>query len=140
MAEVKNVDKLIYKLKSRHTKGNKKPVAVVGFAMVYAIYVHENLNARHAEGTTAKFLTGPARIYRKEIAKLVRETYKKTGNLEAAILIGALFLQRMAQSITPIDTGALRSSAYTALQGNAESVAAEAAARGQRIRDLARKK
>lgn len=139
MAKIEGTQRLMYKLKAKHTKGNKKPVAVTGYAMVYAIYVHENLNARHAEGKMAKYLTGPARVYRKEIAKLVRDTYKSTGNLEAAVLIGALFLQRMSQEIVPIDTGALRSSAYTALQKNSADAAQAAAKRGQRIRDAARK-
>ena len=33
---------------------------IVGYSADYAVYVHENLNAMHKEGTRAKFLSGPA--------------------------------------------------------------------------------
>ena len=33
----------------------------------YAVYVHEDMNARHAAGTSAKFLEKPAREKRTEI-------------------------------------------------------------------------
>lgn len=46
---------------------------VVEFLAEYAVFVHEDLEARHAEGTSAKFLEKPARQKRREIlAEIVR--------------------------------------------------------------------
>ncbi len=37
----------------------------------YAVYVHEDLEARHKEGKKAKYLEGPAREQKSEIFKIV---------------------------------------------------------------------
>lgn len=41
--------------------GGFETVMTVGYAAEYAIYVHEDLDAAHNEGTKAKFLEQPAR-------------------------------------------------------------------------------
>lgn len=51
--------------------GFKVQVRVV-YLQDYALYVHENLEARHAPGKTAKFLERPAREKRKQIAAIAR--------------------------------------------------------------------
>ncbi len=45
---------------------------VVEFLAEYAVYVHEDLEAKHAEGTSAKYLEKPARQKRKEILFEIR--------------------------------------------------------------------
>lgn len=37
----------------------------------YAVYVHEDMNAKHKPGKQAKFLEGPAREFKDEIFKIV---------------------------------------------------------------------
>lgn len=49
----------------------------VGYTANYAVYVHENLTARHAPGKTAKFLEGPAREMRAEIANIIEAEIRK---------------------------------------------------------------
>jgi hypothetical protein len=44
-----------------------------GAGAAYAVYVHENLDARHAPGKTAKYLERPAREKRKEIIQVIRD-------------------------------------------------------------------
>ena len=45
--------------------------AVVSYSTAYAIYVHEDLNARHKPGRTAKYLETPLRTKRKPIQQSV---------------------------------------------------------------------
>lgn len=50
---------------------------IVGFGMEYAVFVHENLEARHKPGKQAKFLEQPAREKQKQIGRVVIDTMKK---------------------------------------------------------------
>ena len=49
----------------------------VGYTAEYAVYVHENLDARHEPGKQAKYLEQPAREKRAEILKIVEEKAKQ---------------------------------------------------------------
>lgn len=49
----------------------------VGYSAAYALYVHENLDARHKAGKTAKFLEAPLRENLDEIKAIVREAVKR---------------------------------------------------------------
>jgi len=42
----------------------------------YALYVHENLNARHKPGKQAKFLEGPARTEQVQMKRIVNEAMR----------------------------------------------------------------
>lgn len=46
---------------------------IVFYLAIYAVYVHENLDAKHSEGQQAKFLEGPARINRTKLLEIVKE-------------------------------------------------------------------
>lgn len=46
-------------------------VVRVGYTAEYAIYVHENLNARHKPGKIAKFLEKPARENKDKIKAII---------------------------------------------------------------------
>ena len=48
-----------------------KTVMIVGFGTDYAIYVHEDLNARHQAGKQAKFLEEPARRGRMDMSEII---------------------------------------------------------------------
>lgn len=49
----------------------------VGYTKEYAIYVHENLEARHRPGKTAKYLERPARQLRKQMLEIVSKEIEK---------------------------------------------------------------
>lgn len=106
---------------------------VVGFSQRYAIYVHENLGSHHPVGQ-AKFLEQPARTMGPELARVIKEVYAKTGSMRQALLLAGLRLQREAQLLTPVDTSALKASAYTAEESEAENVAVEAFNRSESLR------
>lgn len=47
--------------------------AIVGYTAGYAIFVHEDLEAQHAEGKQAKFLEGPARELAPQLVEIIRK-------------------------------------------------------------------
>jgi len=49
---------------------------VVSYSTEYAVYVHEDLQAKHKPGKQAKYLEEPARTKRGEIVKIIREEAK----------------------------------------------------------------
>ena len=49
----------------------------VGYTADYALYVHENLEARHKKGQTAKFLERPLREHRKRIFGIITRAAKR---------------------------------------------------------------
>ena len=53
---------------------------VVGYTKEYAIYVHEDLRARHAFGTSAKYLERPMRQYAAKIQGIIGDSI---GGMEA---------------------------------------------------------
>lgn len=118
------------KIKKKYEKAS--PVVVVGYSQRYAVYVHENLDASHKRGKQAKFLESPARSMQPQLAKTIAEEMKKSGNLEKALLKAGFQLQRASQKIVPVATGALKASAFTALQKDAEQKAISAWKKGFR--------
>ena len=52
-------------------------VVIVGYFQSYALYVHEDLNARHAEGKSAKYLEKPLRQHKEYMAYLIRSEAMK---------------------------------------------------------------
>ena len=144
MAKVTNLNAVASALKRlKNREGPKKRQAVtVGFTQTYALFVHEDLEARHEPGKTAKYLEGPSRRFEGRIADIIRETFQKTSKMDQALLLGGLFLQRKAQEIVPIDTGALRASAFTAPEEREHQAAEEAFQRSEQLRlaELRRRK
>ena len=45
---------------------------IVGYTASYAVFVHEDLEARHQEGKTAKYLEKPFREKRAQIFEIIR--------------------------------------------------------------------
>lgn len=125
------------KAKFDKVKGTMKPgqvKVVVGYTQGYALAVHENLTASHAEGKQAKYLEGPARAAQNDIRKIIHESVFQGDGLEAGCLRAGMFLQRKSQEVVPIDTGALRASAFTALAEEEDAVAGVAYGQSEAIR------
>jgi hypothetical protein len=90
------------------------PSVIVGYEGVnYAVYVHENLEARHAPGTQAKYLEQPAREKQNVLAQIIVDAVRNGAPLLTALYLAGLRLQRESQLIVPIATGELRHSAFT---------------------------
>jgi hypothetical protein len=136
MAEILGINAVLRALKKSAALGSKEVVVVVGFTQSYGIYVHENLGANHPVGQ-AKFLEQPAREMAGDIATVVRTALKRGATLEQSMLLGGLRLQRESQKLVPVDTGALKGSAFTALEDDADAAAEEAFSNSQAIREQA---
>ncbi|GIW60123.1 MAG: hypothetical protein KatS3mg087_1189 [Patescibacteria group bacterium] len=118
----------------------KKPEdVIVGFTQRYAIFVHERTDLTHRVGQ-AKFLESAAIEHRDVLAEIVRRVFDTTGDFQQALLVAGLRLQREAQLRTPVDTSALRSSAFTTTEGNLNREADLAFGRSENIRKSAKTK
>jgi hypothetical protein len=117
LAAVEGTDKVLAALRGRVTRYGKQVniAAVVGYTQSYAVYVHENLEAYHPVGQ-AKFLEQPARTLAPELAAIVREGLASDLTMEQSLLRAGLRLQRESQLLCPVDTGALRASAFTTIE------------------------
>lgn len=117
MAKIQNLERVVEILRSKAAAARKdNDVSVtVGFTQNYAIYVHENLEAIHPVGQ-AKFLEEPARTEAGRIAEIVRTTLSQGKTMAQALVLGGLYLQRCSQKLVPVDTGALKGSAFTRLE------------------------
>lgn len=141
MVKIEGVERVIAKLKfSEQQAKNDNESAVVGYTQSYAIYVHENLDAHHAEGKQAKFLETPARELAPELARIVADTYKKTKSMSKGLLVAAFRLLRASQEIVPIDTGALKASGFASYQKDEEQAAQAAYAASQAIKEASKKR
>lgn len=92
-----------------------QPVRVsvkVGYTQNYAIYVHENRTARHKVGK-AGYLLDPFRREQRTMTRIIVNACKKGMQLEQGLLLAGLHLQRLSQLEVPVDTSALKNSAFT---------------------------
>lgn len=112
MAEVSGVKQLAEQLKNLSDSLGVKVNVAVGYTQNYAVYVHENLEAHHEIGQ-AKFLEQPFRELSPELYKQIADDVRAGMTLEQAMLRAGLRLQRESQKLCPVDTGALKNSAFT---------------------------
>lgn len=117
MAELVNVKKVLdaMQLLAAKAKGEKDPKGTVGYTQTYAVYVHEDREAYHKRGR-AGFLLDVARELEGVLAKIVRDALKAGKGLRVAVTLASLKLQRESQRACPVDTGALRNSAFTRVE------------------------
>lgn len=127
MPQIHRVDVVRQTLKTlrKRSKAKNHPSYIVGYSANYALHVHEDLEARHAPGKSAKFLEKPARELREELARIIRTVTAQTGSMEAGVQVAALRLQRASQKIVPVSgwhpqisppnqgSGNLKGSAFT---------------------------
>lgn len=71
------------------------------------------MQAKHPNGGQAKYLEQPARTLQPELRRIIEEAFRKGQPLKTVLLLAGLRLQREAQLLCPVDTGALRASAFT---------------------------
>jgi hypothetical protein len=114
MPEIQGFKKVQTYLKARKAKSlEQDQVSVsVGYTSAYAIFVHEDLQAHHTNGR-AKFLEDPARRLSPDLARIVREALAKGATMLQALMFAGLRLQRESMREVPVDTGALKNSAFT---------------------------
>ena len=105
---------------------------IVGFTQTYAVHVHE-INMPHRVGQW-KFLQAAYMNQRPLIGKYVAKVYEKTRSLTKGLIAAGLKIQAVAQKLTPVDTGALKASAYTAKIEDAPAVARKTFAKSEAIR------
>lgn len=124
-ADIKGIKKVIQMIEKKKKQfdldDNPRPTVAVGYTQNYALYVHENMEYSYSlknvkAGRGAKYLETPARLYRSRIAQIIKEAIAKKTSLAKSLMKGGLFLQRESMKLVPIDTGALRASAYTRLE------------------------
>lgn len=115
MARVERLQKLIYALRDRAAKANREASVIVGYTQSYAVYVHEDLEVYHKVGQ-AKFLEQPFRELAGELKRIVFLAVKRGQTMSNALLLAGLRLQRESQRRVPVDTGALKNSAFTKLE------------------------
>jgi hypothetical protein len=118
MAVVERVHEVRRALAKRLAKAQREngTAAVVGYTAEYAVYVHENLEVHHTVGE-AKFLEKPAREKGHEIGKVASQALRRGLPLEMALYMAGLRLQRESQQLVPVDTGNLKNSAFTRIEG-----------------------
>ncbi len=104
----------------------------VGFTQRYALWVHE-VQARHVVGQW-KYLETPARQKTREMARMIETALKSNIPLMQALMFAGLNLQRAAQLLTPVDTSALKASAFTCPTRDVESVSQTAFQKSEAIR------
>lgn len=117
MARIENLQALISTLRAKAAKSIKDDnvSVVVGFTAAYGVYVHENLEAHHPVGQ-AKFLEEPAIRIQDELGEMVKQGVESGKTVGQVLLVAGLRLQREAQKLCPVDTGALRASAFTRVE------------------------
>lgn len=127
MAKVEGVEKVIAALKKRGLKWlaessgkaptdkRVNPSVIVGYTQSYALVVHEDMQAYHPVGQ-AQYLRQPAREHERELGNIAVKAVRNGATIAQAILLAGLRLQRESQLLVPVDTSALRASAFTRLE------------------------
>lgn len=110
--QIDGLNRLLAQLEAREKQArrDRHVNGVVSFGAPYAVYVHENLEARHPVGQ-AKFLEQPARERRQELSAITAQALRAGKSLSEAVLAACVQLKDWAVALTPLDTGFLRSSA-----------------------------
>ncbi len=121
MAKVEGLNELIAQLKAKERKVLEETdiSVVVGYTQNYALYVHENIEAKHPVGQ-AKFLEQPFRELKDTIVSIVMRAVKNGASFGMGLLMAGLRIQRESQQLVPVDTGALKGSAFTRREDTGE--------------------
>lgn len=113
----------------RKHKGPVQLVLVVGYSQHYALEVHERTDVHHRVGQ-AKYLEQAARTSEGDVRTIMRQP----GELPDKMLKSGLLIQRRSQELCPVDTSALKASAFTSFQKDVDQVATEAHSNAEEIR------
>lgn len=119
MPAILGLQRLVDKLRDKAARSLKDDDSsvVVGYTQAYAIYVHENMEAIHPVGQ-AKFLEHPARELSDGgvLSGIVYEAMRKGKSMLQGLIVAGERLQRESQKLVPVDTGALKGSAFTRVE------------------------
>ena len=130
---IEGISRLKSKLMTLADKfGQPKASVTVGFTQRYALHVHE-VQASHVVGQW-KYLESPARSLAGQITKNVQTALSSGISMEQSLMLGGLLLQRAAQQITPVDTSALKASAFTCPTDRVEAVSQQKFMESEAIR------
>lgn len=115
--KIEGVQQIVAKLQAMVAKSitDDNVSVIVGYTAAYGVHVHENLTAYHPVGQ-AKFLEEPARLLQPRLKDEIFEQLKRGRTMAQALLVAGLRLQRESMKLCPVDTGALRASAFTRLE------------------------
>lgn len=124
---VKEVKAMLRRRKKKY--GDAHVSVIVGYSQKYALFVHESIHMKlqgeprkkphkgqywDPQGRAQpKFLEQPAREFRGVFVEIVRDAMEGGASLVQALLMAGLRLQRESQLLVPVDTGALKNSAFT---------------------------
>ena len=115
----------------RENKGKNQFAIVVGYSQSYALEVHERTDVKRRVGQP-KFLEEAARNNESQIRDSLRRA--SITEMPQAMLRGGLLIQRESQKLCPVDTSALRASAFTTMEDQLEQVAESAKSKAEQIR------
>ena len=132
VVKIEGVDRVLRALEHEAKKRFESPNAIkgsviVGYTANYALYVHEDMEARHAPGKQAKYLEQPARELNNsgKLGATIRTALAGGAKMEQALAIAGLKIQRASQQIVPVSgwdekispprqgSGNLKGSAFT---------------------------
>lgn len=116
MAQITKVEAVIAALRKKALLATGSSAVRVGYTQSYAIYVHENLASFHPVGQ-AKYLEQPMRQLKNEFPKIIKQAMSRGASLAQGLLLAGMRLQRESQQLVPVDTGVLKGSAFTRLEG-----------------------
>lgn len=118
------------KLRERQALAASGASVIVGYTAAYSLFVHENLQARHAgydlTSSTppkryvgvgqAKFLEQPARQNQDKYARIARDAMQRGLPMVQALYLAGLALQRDSQQLCPVHTANMKNSAVTRVE------------------------
>lgn len=111
--------------------GKPQAIVVVGYSQSYAVEVHERTDVRHKVGQS-KYLETAARSNEQNIRHTLRASPRD--QLAENMLKAGLLIQRESQQLVPVDTSALKASAFTCVEEELDQVASEARTKAELIR------
>lgn len=114
----------------RDHKGKNTSI-VVGYSQRYALDVHERTDIQHRVGQS-KYLEEAARVNEPNIKSTLRNSTPET--LAENMLKAGLLIQRESQQLVPVDTSALKASAFTCVEEELDRVAESARSKAEAIR------
>ena len=115
----------------QQNRGKATATVVVGYSQRYATEVHERTDISHKVGQS-KYLETAARNNENEIRTTLRQSPRD--KLAENMLKVGLLIQRESQQLVPVDTSALKASAFTCVEEELDLVANAARSKAELLR------
>jgi len=122
--EFEGLERIIQAFRDKAAKArlDEHPSVIVGYVASYALYVHENLEARHyppyGTGGKAHFLIDPFRKLEGDgtIKQLFVSAVRAGKTPSQALVFAGMRVQRDSMEECPVDTGNMKAGAFTQLE------------------------